>query len=283
MEMTRQCNIISVDVEDYFQVEAFADNVPRSAWQRYASRVEDNTRRILDVLDESGVKGTFFILGWVADHHPRVVRQIVARGHEPACHSYWHRRVYELSPEAFRADTLRAKNAIEQAAGVPVYGYRAPSFSITQESLWALELLAELGFRFDSSIFPINHDLYGMPDAHRGPFRVLTKAGSIVEFPLATFRLCRAVNMPVAGGGYLRILPDWYTKAGLRSAWREFLPVVTYVHPWELDPEQPRVKASLKSRLRHYTNLKKTESRLRKLLSLAPFTCFRDSRLAEMI
>jgi len=283
MEMTQQCNIISVDVEDYFHVEAFAENVPRSAWQRYTSRVEANTRRILDVLDEYGVKGTFFILGWVADHHPGLVRQIVARGHEPACHSYWHRRVYELTPEAFRVDTLRAKNAIEQAAGVPVYGYRAPSFSITRESLWALELLAELGFRFDSSIFPINHDLYGMPHAHRGPFRVLTKAGPLVEFPLATFRLCRGVNMPVAGGGYLRILPDWYTKAGLRSAWREFLPVVTYVHPWELDPEQPRVKTSLKSRLRHYTNLRKTESRLRKLLSLAPFTSFRDSRLAEMI
>ena len=283
MEMIQQCNIMSVDVEDYFQVEAFAGSVTRGDWQHYASRVEHNTRRILDLLDESRVKGTFFILGWVADHYPRLVQQIVARGHEPACHSYWHRRIYELTPAAFREDTLRAKNAIEQAGGAPVSGYRAPSFSITRESLWGLEVLAELGFRFDSSIFPIKHDVYGIPDAHRGPFRMVTQSGPILEFPLATFRVCGGPNMPVAGGGYLRMCPYWYTKAGLRSAWRESLPVVTYVHPWELDPEQPRVRAPFRSQLRHYTNLNKTESRLRKLLALARFTSFRDSTLADLL
>jgi len=283
MEMIRRCNIMSIDVEDYFQVEAFSGSVARRDWQHYVCRVEQNTQRILDLLDEYGVKGTFFVLGWVADRFPQLVRQIVERGHEPGCHSYWHRRVHDLTPEAFREDTLRAKTAIEQAAGAAVYGYRAPSFSITRESLWGLELLAELGFNFDSSIYPIRHDLYGIPDANRGPFRILTKSGPILEFPLATFRVWGGPNMPVAGGGYLRLCPYWYTKAGLRSAWREFLPVVSYIHPWELDPEQPRVRAPFGSRVRHYTNLKKTESRLRKLLSFDRFTSFRDCGLMEML
>ncbi|MBI3760067.1 MAG: DUF3473 domain-containing protein [Deltaproteobacteria bacterium] len=274
--------IISVDVEDYFHVEAFASVVPRDTWENYTTRVESNTQRILDLFDECQVTGTFFILGWVAERFPGLVRQIAERGHEPACHSYWHRLIYKLTPAEFREDTLRAKDSIEQAAGMPVSGYRAPSFSITARSAWALDVLAELGFRYDSSVFPVRHDVYGVPDAPRAPFRVETPFGSIVEFPMATFRFTKdGPNCPVAGGGYLRLLPFPYTRAGVRRAWREGLPVVSYVHPWEFDPEQPRLNVPLKSRLRHYTNLKRTERRLRGLLALGKFTSFRDSGLAD--
>jgi polysaccharide deacetylase family protein (PEP-CTERM system associated) len=274
-------SIISVDVEDYFQVEAFAGIIDRATWGNYISRVERNTERILDILDDCHVTGTFFILGWVAERYPNLVRRITERGHEPACHSYWHRLVYKLTPEEFREDTLLAKNSIEQAAGVQIYGYRAPSFSITSRSAWALDVLAELGFRYDSSVFPVKHDVYGVPGAPRHPFRVETPFGPIIEFPMATFRLKLGPNLPVAGGGYLRMLPYWYTKAGVERAWREGLPVVSYVHPWELDPEQPRLNGPLKSRMRHYTNLKGAEARLRRLLTLDRFSSFRDSGLAE--
>jgi polysaccharide deacetylase family protein (PEP-CTERM system associated) len=274
-------SIISVDVEDYFHVEAFAASIDRQTWGDYECRVERNTERILNLLDDCRVTGTFFILGWVAERYPALVRKIAERGHEPACHSYWHRLVYKLTPDEFREDTSLAKNAIEQAAGIEVQGYRAPSFSITGRSLWALDILAELGFRYDSSVFPVRHDVYGVPGAPRGPFRVETPFGPIVEFPLATFRFSVGPNLPVAGGGYLRMLPSWYTKAGIERAWREGLPVVSYVHPWELDPEQPRLKGGLKSRLRHYTNLNVAETRLRMLLALDRFSSFRDSGLLE--
>ncbi len=274
-------SIISVDVEDYFHVEAFAGAIPRTSWDDYQCRVVRNTERILDLLDDSHTTATFFILGWVAERYPKLVREIAERGHEPACHSYWHRLIYKLTPDEFRADTLEAKNAIEQAAGVAIYGYRAPSFSITGRSAWALDMLAELGFRYDSSVFPIKHDVYGVPSAPRGPFRVETPFGPIIEFPMATFRFSAGPNLPVAGGGYLRMLPYWYTKAGVARAWREGLPVVSYVHPWELDPEQPRLAGPLRSRLRHYTSLHHTEPRLRKLLALGEFSSFRDSGLAD--
>ncbi len=271
--------MLSVDVEDYFHVEAFAGLVDRGEWGSFPSRVEANTHRLLDLFDESGVKATCFILGWVAERNPKLVAEIVARGHEPACHSYWHRLIFRLTPEEFREDTRRAKDCIEQAAGQPVYGYRAPTFSITEKSCWAPDVLAELGFRYDSSIFPVKHDVYGVPHAPREPFRFATPSGSLAEYPMTTFRFGSGPNMPVAGGGYLRIFPYWYTSMGVRRAWKEGLPVITYVHPWEVDPEQPRMNARLKSRLRHYTNLAKTGQRLRSLLHLGPFTSFRDSGL----
>ena len=275
-------NIISVDVEDYFQVEAFSRVIGRSEWPNYPCRVEANTKRILDLFDEPHVRGTFFILGWVAERYPSLVREIVSRGHEPASHSYWHRLIYTLSPAEFREDTLKSKNCIEQAAGEAVYGYRAPSFSITAKSSWALDVLAELGFRYDSSVFPVKHDVYGMPDAPRVPFQIMTKSGPIVEFPMTTFRLAAGPNMPVGGGGYLRMLPTWYTRLGVARAVKEGLPVICYIHPWELDPEQPRIKARLRSRLRHYTNLDKTAARLRQLMGLARFTNFRESGLVDV-
>jgi polysaccharide deacetylase family protein (PEP-CTERM system associated) len=275
-------NILSVDVEDYFQVEALAEVVGREQWGSYASRVETSTRRLLDLFDETGARGTFFILGWVAERYPALVREIVARGHEPACHSYWHRLIYSLTPETFREDTKRAKGVIEDAAGTAIFGYRAPSYSITAKSLWALEVLAESGFTYDSSIFPIRHDVYGIPEAPRGPFRVQTRFGEIIEYPLTTFRLPWAgQNMPVGGGGYLRILPEWYTRFGVARARGDGLPLIVYVHPWEIDAAQPRIAAGLKSRFRHYTNLGRTEGRLRALLRERSFSGFRDSGLAR--
>jgi polysaccharide deacetylase family protein (PEP-CTERM system associated) len=271
----------SVDVEDYFQVEAFARSIDRSSWDSYSCRVESNTQRLLDLFDECGVTGTYFVLGWVAERYPHLVREIAARGHELACHSYWHRPIYRLTPAEFREDTQRAKDVIEEASGTSVCGYRAPSFSITDRSLWAFDLLAELGFSYDSSVFPVSHDVYGMPDAPRRPFVVNTPSGPVVEYPMATFRLAGGRNLPVGGGGYLRIFPYWYTDLGMRRAWRDGVSVVTYIHPWEVDPGQPRVTAPLKSRLRHYTNLSKMEDRWRRLVHLGRFSSFRDSHLAE--
>lgn len=273
--------LLSVDVEDYFHVEAFADRIDRRQWEDYPSRVEANTRTVMDLFDECNVRGTFFILGWVAERHPGLVAEIVRRGHEPACHSYWHQLISTLSAGEFREDTTQAKETIEQAAGVAVYGYRAPSFSVTRESLWALEVLAELGFRYDSSIFPIHHDTYGIPDAPRAPFRIDTPAGSMVEFPMTTARWLGSPNLPIGGGGYLRLFPFWVTKLGIRNAWDHGLPLITYTHPWEVDPGQPHLKCRLSSRLRHYTNLGKTADRLRALTAMVRFSSFRASGLVD--
>ena len=267
-------HILSVDVEDYYHVEAFSDKVERSAWAGYPSRVEANTLRLLDMFDEVGAKATFFFLGWVAERHPDLVREVVARGHEPACHSYWHRLIYSLTPDEFREDTRRAKDVIEQACGQAVNGYRAPSYSVTRKSLWALDVLTECGFTYDSSIFPIRHDTYGIPEAPREPFRVQTAGGTLVEYPLTTFRLPLGPNFPVAGGGYLRLLPLWYTTMGRRLSRGEGLPLILYVHPWEIDPEQPRMEGRAKSKLRHYTNLSRMYPRLKTLLEQHPHRAF---------
>ncbi len=268
--------VFSVDLEDYFHVEAFSRVVGRERWDSYSSRVEHNTYRLLDLLDDCNVKGTFFILGWVAERYPWLVQRIVQRGHEPACHSYWHRLVYTLTPEEFRRDTQLAKDRIEQAAGEAIRGYRAPSFSITRRSMWAPQILVELGFSYDSSIFPVRHDFYGIPEAPRRPFRLLTDSGALTEYPMTTFRIgSTGPNLPVGGGGYLRLLPYWYTQMGIQRAQLDGVPVVAYLHPWEIDPEQPRIEAGLKSRIRHYTNLTRTEERVRRLQSVCTFSSFR--------
>jgi polysaccharide deacetylase family protein (PEP-CTERM system associated) len=276
-------NVISVDVEDYFHAESFSDVVDASSWGGLTSRVEGNTRRLLELFARHRVEATFFVLGWVADRHPGLVREIAAAGHEIACHSYWHRLIHRLRPEEFREDTQRAKGVIEQTAGVRVYGYRAPTYSIVERSLWATEILAELGFTYDSSIFPVHHDRYGIPRAPRHPFRLDTPSGPIVEYPIATFRLWGATNLPFGGGGYLRLLPWWYTALGVRRAKAEGLPVIAYVHPWDIDPEQPRLAGRLTSRLRHYTNLGKTYRRLGRLVGQGGFTSFRRSGLAAAV
>lgn len=269
--------ILSVDVEDYFHVEAFAKQVARSDWDTYPSRVTANTHRLLDLFDEHRARGTFFTLGWVADKFPALVRDIHARGHELACHSYWHRPIYSLTPEVFREDLRQAVDTIQQASGVRVVGYRAPTWSITKRSLWALDILAEEGFAYDSSIFPIRHDLYGIPDARRTPHRLTLNGGrELHEFPPATVRFFGS-NFPSAGGGYLRILPLWYNAWAVRSLSREPGQVaVVYLHPWEVDPGQPTISAPWKSRFRHYTNIDRMHSRLSRLLSTNRFGAFAD-------
>lgn len=259
-------NALSFDVEDYFQVGAFADRVDRSDWDRFPSRVTANTEKILKLLAEVDCRATFFVLGWVAEKHPHLIRRIAACGHEVGCHSSAHRRVFEMSPAEFREDSRRAKQSLEDACGRAMQGYRAPSFSITHASLWAFEILAELGFTYDSSIFPVQHPNYGMPDGPRFPFSVKTNAGTIVEFPMPTLSVA-GLRAPLAGGAYLRILPYRYTRWGIRFLnEREERPVCVYVHPWELDPEQPRMKGGRTARLRHYLGLRGTERKLRRLL-----------------
>jgi polysaccharide deacetylase family protein (PEP-CTERM system associated) len=259
-------NAMTFDVEDYFHVGAFAYRIQTSEWGQYPSRVEANTERTLDLLDSAGYKGTFFVLGWVAERFPRLVQRIAAARHEVACHSSEHRRVFAMTPREFREDTIRAKHAIEDAAGVGVRGYRAPNFSITGNSLWAFETLIEAGFSYDSSIFPVRHPNYGMPSLPRTPFLVRTLSGSLVEFPMPTLAAGRS-RSPVAGGAYLRILPYSYTHWVIRflnDIEQQF--VCIYVHPWELDPEQPRLNVSLTAKLRHYIGLRTMDKKLRRLL-----------------
>jgi polysaccharide deacetylase family protein (PEP-CTERM system associated) len=276
-------HIMSVDVEDYFMVEAFNGTVARSSWDSRPSRVVGSTQRILDLFEKYNVKATFFFVGWVAHKFPQLVREVCTRGHELACHSFWHRTVYSLTPAEFREDTRAAVSAIEDAAGTKVYGYRAPSWSITKECLWALEILAEQGFTYDSSIFPIHHDLYGVAGARRFPYIVHCRNGlTLQEYPPATVRIL-GQNLPGAGGGYLRILPLAYTRWVFRKFEREYGErVVVYVHPWELDPAQPRIKDKMKSRIRHCTNLEAMEARLGKLLAeykFQPFEGFATSAI----
>jgi len=268
-------HIISVDVEDYFMVEAFARSVSKESWESRPSRVAMSTLRVLDLLDKYSVKGTFFFVGWVADKFPELVREVHARGHELACHSYWHRTVYSQTPDEFREDTRAAVRAIEDAAGVKVFGYRAPSWSITKDCLWALNVLAEEGFTYDSSIYPIRHDLYGVPGARRFPYTHRLKDGhSLLEFPPATVQVL-GQNLPCAGGGYLRIFPLAYTHWAFRKFQEDYgKRVVVYFHPWELDLDQPRIREKLKSRLRHYTNLDEMTDRLEILLQTYSFQPF---------
>jgi polysaccharide deacetylase family protein (PEP-CTERM system associated) len=273
-------NVVSVDVEDYFHAETFSAVVDRARWDDYASRVEPNTRHLLELLGKLNVHGTFFVLGWVAERFPGLVRDIAAGGHELACHSYWHRLIYKLEPAEFREDTRRAKDVIEQIVGQPIHGYRAPTYSVIDRSIWALEVLAELGFKYDSSIYPIRHDRYGMPGAPRVPFRFQTPSGPMTEFPITTFRLA-GHNMPVGGGGYLRLLPQFYTHMGLKRVQKEGVPIVIYIHPWEVDPEQPMLPVSLSSRIRHYTNLSRTFDRFQRVLQEGSYTSFRESNLAD--
>jgi polysaccharide deacetylase family protein (PEP-CTERM system associated) len=269
-------NAMSVDVEDYFQVSAFDQVVDRSTWDTFESRVCANTERLLALFEESGVRATFFVLGWVAARFPALVRRIAEAGHEIASHGYGHRLVYEIGPEEFRQDIRRAKALLEDISGLAVQGYRAPSYSITERSLWALDLLIEEGYTYDTSIFPIHHDRYGIPGAPRHVHVMERVEGAIVEAPASTVRW-GGVNLPIAGGGYFRLLPYWWTSRGIaRLNRRERQPAIFYVHPWEIDPQQPRFDVSRATRVRHYTNIGKTEGRLRRLLRDFAFSTVGD-------
>jgi polysaccharide deacetylase family protein (PEP-CTERM system associated) len=266
-------DLLTVDVEDYFHVEAFADRISRDHWGQFSPRVRPNTERILRLFAEHDCFGTFFILGWVAERDPKLIRQIADAGHEIACHSHLHRRVSTLTPNEFRQDLRQARRAIEDASGMRVEGYRAPTFSIGCDNLWALEILAEEGFSYDSSIFPIRHDLYGFPGSPRFAYSVQCRTDmALFEVPMATVKILGA-TWPFGGGGYLRLLPMSYTRWAIRRVHsKERQPFVLYLHPWELDPGQPRIVARWKSTFRHYTGLESMEGRLRELLSGGRFT-----------
>ena len=259
-------NVLSIDLEDYMHVTAFADQVAADQWTSCVSRLERNTDKVLAILDDGNCKATFFVLGWVAEQYPHVVRRIADLGHEIACHSLRHRLVYQMTPAEFREDTRIAKSLLEDSGSKPVSGYRAPSFSITKESWWAFEILSELGFTYDSSIFPVHHPNYGLPGASRFPFVIQTASGPILEFPLPTLQVGRR-RAPLGGGAYLRLLPYAFTHWGIQHInQRELRPVCVYVHPWELDADQPRMQGSMTARLRHYLGLRGTESKFRNLL-----------------
>jgi polysaccharide deacetylase family protein (PEP-CTERM system associated) len=322
-------NALTIDVEDYFQVHAFSDIIGYEDWGKFECRVERNTHRILDLLNGSlqtpngsicnPVTATFFCLGWIAERYPKLIKEIHSQGHEIACHGYAHQLIYHHSREEFREDIHKAKTILEDITGNEVIGYRAPSYSITEKSLWALEILIEEGFKYDSSIFPIRHDFYGFPSAPRFPFMVsfngngspefmsligaenleprtlnleprnpnaflfnpkseIGNPQSIVEFPISTVRLGR-FNIPLSGGGYFRLLPYSLVKSGLkRLNAQERKPFIFYLHPWEFDPDQPRIQGTgMKSKFRHYLNLDKTETRFKNLLSDFQFSSVRKT------
>lgn len=257
-------NAISVDVEDYFQTEAMSAIAPRTQWDTFPSHVIANTETLFELFARHHVHATFFFLGWIAERFPQLVRKTHELGHEVGCHSDWHHPVFRLSPQEFRQDTYRAKGVIEDAIGAKVNGYRAPNFSIVKTIPWAYPILEELGFSYDSSVYPIHHDLYGgNHSASRHPSLV---GGHLLELPVATWRVF-GQNLPIGGGAYLRILPYAFMKSGIRSInKRENISAVLYLHPWEIDQAQPRLKASWKSRMRQYTGLTRMKSKLERLL-----------------
>ena len=268
---------MTVDVEDWFHVSAFADTIDRKDWLEMEYRAESSTEKLLAMFAARNVHATFFILGWVGRRSPELIRRIHAAGHEIACHGMSHQLVYRQTPDVFAAETRDSKHMLEDIIGQPVIGYRAASWSITRDSLWALDIIAESGFRYDSSIFPIRHDRYGIAGANPFPGIIETPGGArLVEFPPSTVPIA-GIRLPVAGGGYFRLFPYHLTRFGLkRINERLQQPFIFYLHPWEVDPEQPRIRAGRLSRFRHYTNLDKTESRLRRLMEEFDCTTTRD-------
>jgi polysaccharide deacetylase family protein (PEP-CTERM system associated) len=269
-------NALTIDVEDYYQVASFESRVSRADWHRLESRVRASTEVLLKTLEDAGVRGTFFVLGWVAQQQPRLVQEIYEAGHEIGCHSYWHRLVYRQTAEDFREDLRRARDVLQETTGDAVVAYRAPCFSITRRSLWALDVLIEEGFVIDSSIFPTFHDRYGIAGAPAAPHWIGRPAGAIREFPLAVYRLC-GYPLPIGGGGYFRLYPYMFTRRGLRAINAEGRPVAVYLHPWEVDPEQPRLAWGGLNAFRHYVNLRHTQDRLRRLLADFPLGTLSDA------
>ncbi len=270
-------NALTVDVEDYFQVSAFAQRINRHDWEKLDCRVETNTDKLLSIFDRHEVRGTFFILGWVADRYPDLVKRIHLAGHEIASHGYWHQLVYDLKPESFAEDLRSSRDAIASACGVEVTAYRAPSFSITERSWWAMEVLAENGFNTDSSVFPISgHDRYGVPDAKKEIHDIETSQGNIREFPPTAWSVGR-FPVPV-GGGYFRLFPLTLTSQAISAINREGRPAMFYTHPWEFDPDQPRLSGlTRKTKFRHYVGLRRTSQRLSAMLSRHNFGTMSES------
>lgn len=278
-------NALTIDLEDWFQVAAFFPYISYQQWDeinRQNSRIEANTERLLAILESRKLKATFFVLGWIAERYPVLVRKVAESGHEIACHGYSHQLVYNQTPEVFRSETRSAKRLLEDITGAAVEGYRASTYSITPKSLWAMDILLEEGFRYDSSLFPVRHPQYGFPGSPRVPHVLTAPCGAqIVEFPLSTAKFL-GINFPVAGGGYFRQFPYRYTHMGFKSLNARGTPGIFYLHPWELDPGQPRVAGLNKlTRIRHYRNLDKAEERFKQLLKDFPFTTVQRVLLLE--
>jgi polysaccharide deacetylase family protein (PEP-CTERM system associated) len=271
-------HVFTVDVEDYFQVYAFERVVDRATWDGYPSRVARNTDIILDLLARHNSHGTFFTLGWVADKHPEIVRRIADAGHEIASHGWWHRKVTTLTPSQFREDLHSSRTILEQVSGRPVVGYRAPSFSITPGNEWAFDVLLETGYRYDSSLFPIRRSNYGYPDSPPVPHLIRRGAGELIEFPLTTTSFL-GKQIPAAGGGYLRHFPYSIIRKAFREKDRSGIPGVFYIHPWEIDEDQPRMPVSWLTTMRHYRNINKVLPRMERLLGEFKFTSIAE-RLA---
>jgi polysaccharide deacetylase family protein (PEP-CTERM system associated) len=268
-------NVLTVDVEDYFQVEGLG--IRYDQWDTFNPRIERNVRRILEVFAKHGTRGTFFIVGWIGKRFPGLVREIQAAGHEVGCHGYAHRRLHNLTPDEFRRDLKDAVAVLTDQIHKPVQCYRAPSFSIVRSTMWAIEILAEEGFHFDSSVFPVRHDLYGIPDAERFPSWQISQHGPrVFEFPPSTIRWGNH-NFGVAGGGYLRLIPYGFTRWAIRNINEvENQPAMVYFHPWEIDPGQPKLRAGCRSMFRHYMNLSKMEGKIERLLQDFRFTTLSD-------
>lgn len=271
MTQPTQTNALTIDFEDWYQ----GLEIPHTEWEGLEERIEQSGRRVLGVLAEAGARATFFVLGWVAERHPALVREIAAAGHEIATHGWSHSFVYRMTPQDFRDELSRSMTLLGELSGRPVLGHRAPYFSITGESLWALDVMADLGLRYDSSIYPVLNYRYGIEDAERWPHRVGTDARPFAEFPISTWRLL-GKNLPIAGGAYFRILPYAVTRQAFRSINRQGHPVVFYLHPWELDPDHPRILLPHRIALTHYANLRATEGRLRRLLGDFRFAPMKD-------
>jgi len=270
-------NALTFDIEDYYQVEAFKELIKFEDWPQYPSRVVENTRKITDILDERHVKATFFVLGWIAERFPDLVKQLAEHGHEIATHGYGHQMIYKQTQATFEADLVKSIAILEQISGQNVIGYRAPTYSIIEQSFWAFDILIRHHLRYDSSIFPIIHDRYGVPDGERFPHRIERGDGQgILEFPLSTLRVWKW-NFPIAGGGYLRLFPYLFLKKSFQWLNKQQHPVIVYLHPWELDPAQPRIpNIPPMTRFRHYLNLHSTAAKLRKLIQDFEFAPIRD-------
>jgi polysaccharide deacetylase family protein (PEP-CTERM system associated) len=275
---------LSVDLEEYFQIHALSDVVAVNTWDTFATAANENTRKILDLFDEASVSATFFCLGWIAERDRPLIREIHARGHEIACHGHLHQLISTQTPDSFREDVSRAKSILEDCTGARVLGYRAPTYSITARTLWALDVLEDLGFSYDSSIFPIYHDNYGIPDAPRHPHRLPGR--SLVEFPISTLQI-GSLNIPVSGGGYFRLLPYPLTRTALRHLQKRGETFIFYIHPWEINHRTPRLRGmTLRSRFRTYIGIGRALGRLRSLVRDFPFTTvqevLRDHGLLEL-
>lgn len=268
-------NLLTIDIEDYFQVENFAQVISPSDWEGFESRVVQNTEKILEILASHNIKATFFVLGWVAQRFPQLVKEIHRQRHEIASHGYSHKPIYRQTQEIFRSDIRRAKQILEGIIREPVLGYRAPTWSITKNSIWALDILMEEGFKYDSSLFPIHRGKGGLPVGERRPYKIYNHQYYLWEFPISTARIFRQ-NIPFSGGGYFRLSPYGFVKSSIAAINRAGHPAIVYLHPWELDPAQPKIKVDMLSSFRHYVNLSQTERKLNQLLNDFKFTSIKN-------